>query len=462
MNKQELAKKILDLSIETIMIHYRFFQSAIDNMPLTESNDLAYSYDIEKLNYNYMHVILSYQKNHNLINRQYMHILLHAIFSHPFVDNDIDQLMWDSACDIAVENVINSFDDNIFYDDICFRQSNIINMLDKSLPNISAERIYNYFKQNNYDSQELLTIRENFYVDDHQKWYQKTNKDDKANKENSINNNQNNNNTNNKIDANMTSSIKKKKITDNDHSENKEKWKNISKSLQVDLETFAKNYGKATRSLIKNLKEVNEEKVDYQKFLKKFLIYQEEIKVNMDEFDYIYYNYGLELYHNIPLIEPLEYAENKKIKQLVIAIDTSGSITTDIIKAFLSHTFAILNDHNTFFKQMEVYIIQCDCQIQDVAILKNEKDVKNYIDNIMIKGLGGTDFRPVFSYIKDHHNLFNKLKGLLYFTDGDGIYPNMPSEYQTIFILYDQNYQVSIPDWIIKTNINERMLENEY
>ena len=76
---------------------------------------------------------------------------------------------------------------------------------------------------------------------------------------------------------------------------------------------------------MQNLREVNRERYDYTSFLKKFAVMGEVMKINDDEFDYIYYTYGLKLYENMPLIEPLEYKDVKRIREFVIAIDTSGS-----------------------------------------------------------------------------------------------------------------------------------------
>ena len=60
------------------------------------------------------------------------------------------------------------------------------------------------------------------------------------------------------------------------------------------------------------------------------------IKVNPDEYDYIYYTYGMQLYKNMPLIEPLEYQDMNKIHDFVIAIDTSGSCQGRIVRSFLT------------------------------------------------------------------------------------------------------------------------------
>ena len=54
-----------------------------------------------------------------------------------------------------------------------------------------------------------------------------------------------------------------------------------------------------------------------------------------DSFDYIFYNFGMEQYGNLPLIEPLEYKEVNRLEELVIAIDTSGSCSKELVRRFL-------------------------------------------------------------------------------------------------------------------------------
>ena len=90
---------------------------------------------------------------------------------------------------------------------------------------------------------------------------------------------------------------------------------------------------------MQNLAAVNREKYDYSAFLRKFSVMGEVMKVNDDEFDYIFYSYGLKLFDNMPLIEPLEYKEAKRIKEFVIAIDTSGSVEGELVQLFLQKTW---------------------------------------------------------------------------------------------------------------------------
>ena len=66
--------------------------------------------------------------------------------------------------------------------------------------------------------------------------------------------------------------------------------------------------------MVQSLARLNREKYNYSTFLKKFMTVGEKQMVNDDEFDYVFYTYGLQLYQNMPLIEALEYKETKSLK----------------------------------------------------------------------------------------------------------------------------------------------------
>ena len=78
--------------------------------------------------------------------------------------------------------------------------------------------------------------------------------------------------------------------------------------------------------------------------------------MDADSFDYGYYAYGLRRYGNMPLIEPLETREVKRISDFVVAIDTSMSTSGDLVRQFLSYTYGILKDTESFFRQINLYI----------------------------------------------------------------------------------------------------------
>ena len=172
-----------------------------------------------------------------------------------------------------------------------------------------------------------------------------------------------------------------------------------------------------------------------------------------ESFDYIFYNYGMEHYGNLPLIEPLEYKEVNRLEELVIAIDTSGSCDGETVRRFLGETYSILSEKENFFHKMKVYLIQCDCCIQDVKVIHSEEEWKEYSKDITIQGRGGTDFRPVFRYVKEQQEKkeIRRLKALIYFTDGDGIYPGSKPDYETAFVFLHKTEKMElVPPWAIR------------
>jgi predicted metal-dependent peptidase len=155
----------------------------------------------------------------------------------------------------------------------------------------------------------------------------------------------------------------------------------------------------------------------------------------------------------MPLIEPLEYKEVKRIKEFVIAIDTSGSTSGELVQTFLQKTYNILKSTESFFTKINLHIIQCDADIQEDAKITSQEEFDNYIKTMKIRGLGGTDFKPVFTYVDEliKNKEFSNLKGLIYFTDGFGDFPCRKPDYETAFVFIDDdcnNYDV--PPWAIK------------
>ena len=230
-------------------------------------------------------------------------------------------------------------------------------------------------------------------------------------------------------------------------------WQTISERMQVDLETFGKQRGINPGAMTQNQMAVNREKYDYTSFLKKFAVMGEAMKINDDEFDYIFYTYGLQLYEKMPLIEPLEYKEIKAIKEFVIAIDTSGSTSGELVQKFVQKTYNILKSTESFFTKINLHIIQCDADIQEDKKITCQEDFDEYLKTIQIHGLGGTDFRPVFEHVEHlrKNKEFTNLKGLIYFTDGYGAFPAKKPDYDTVFVFIDDEYNnPDVPPWAIK------------
>lgn len=174
------------------------------------------------------------------------------------------------------------------------------------------------------------------------------------------------------------------------------------------------------------------------------------MRLNPSEFQYAPYLYGLEHYGNLPLIEPLEYEEAKKIRELAIVIDTSGSCSRSLTQAFLEETRNLIQEETLFFHPFNLHILQCDVKVQRDDKLTSLEDLEHYIETLEICGMGGTDFCPAFSHIEmlQKSREFTHLSGILYFTDGLGIYPPQKPDVRTVFIFLNKQFDaIDIPPW---------------
>ena len=239
----------------------------------------------------------------------------------------------------------------------------------------------------------------------------------------------------------------------------REAWEEVSRRIQMELESQSHQRGDRAGDLQRQLEIQNRQRYDYTAFLKKFAVLGEHMQINDDEFDPISYTYGLKLYGNLPLIDPLETKEVKRIREFVIAIDTSASTSGALVERFLRRTWEVLSSEQSFFKRIHLMILQCDAEIQACTRITSTDDFEQYIRDFSVKGLGGTDFRPVFRYVDElcRQGEFTHLRGLIYFTDGEGVYPMKKPDYETAFVFVQapDADAPQVPAWAIKLILEE-------
>lgn len=361
-----------------------------------------------------------YRQNRILVNRGYLHMVFHCIFQHLWKQG-YDKRMWDLSCDIAVEHLVDdNFHRSVRYSRSLLRRETY-RKLELENKTLHAERVYKILQKWNLEEKEVTKLEAEFYVDDHKYWPSQ-NPDQKQNQQ------------------------------------LRQKWREMNESMETDLETFSKETSEQTGDFLEQIKIENREKQDYKEFLRKFSVYREEIGVDVDSFDYTFYSYGLQLYGNMPLIEPLETKEVKKVAEFVIVIDTSMSCSGALVRRFLEKTYGILMEQNQFFKKVNIHIIQCDEMVQSDVKITNQEELKNYMEKLDLYGEGGTDFRPAFEYVQQLLDAgeFENLRGLLYFTDGYGIYPEKMPPYQTAFVFMQEDYKdKDVPAWALKLIIED-------
>ena len=210
--------------------------------------------------------------------------------------------------------------------------------------------------------------------------------------------------------------------------------------------------------MLEQLRVESQEVTNYRWFLRRFAVLGEEMQVDPDAFDYGYYAYGLQRYGDMPLIEPLESRESRRIQDLVIAIDTSMSTSGQLVRSFLAYTYALVRDSESFFRRIHLRILQCDDQIRADVTITNAQELADYMENFELIGQSATDFRPVFDHVQQlvEQGAFHHLKGLLYFTDGLGVYPAYRPSFEAAFVmLAGQGSPERVPPWGIRLLISE-------
>ncbi|MFI3329495.1 MAG: VWA-like domain-containing protein [bacterium] len=492
MNKYEISDEIFTLVKNNILLKLRFLEVIIFRLEILPGI-IPLGTDGINIYYDPDYIIETFKKDKLKFSSAYLHTCFHALLRNPLATSGKDRIYWDVACDICVENIIDDLNNDSLTRDGKLQRKKVIDEIKDVIKFIQPDIVYLFLKQNTMDIEYLYNL---FVVDNHEGWYGQIVSCDSPGDSNQLNSSDNGDtgnsnqsggatstsdseggdsdgsgNSSDSTDLNSSNSSQgagnsessSQGDTSDDSSRGssqmtpeqaEEMWTNIANRLLIEIKCFSKQIGCTAGALFDQLGAVTKEKYDYESFLKKFASLQEAPRINDDEYDMIFYTYGLKTYGNLPLIEPLEYKEVYLVRDFVIAIDTSGSVQGEVVKAFLNKTYNILESTNSFGHSFNLYIIQCDTEIQEAVKITNKKEFDTYINNCIIKGFGGTDFRPVFEYVEDlvRRKEFTRLKGLIYFTDGYGTFPTKKTKYKTCFAFIDQiDYNnVDVPIWATK------------
>ena len=94
------------------------------------------------------------------------------------------------------------------------------------------------------------------------------------------------------------------------------------------------------------------------------------------------------MYGNMPLIEPQETKEVKKIEEFAIVVDTSMSCSGELVRKFLEETYDVLSENESFFRKVHIRILQCDEKVREDVRITKQKDWKEYMEHLKFYGGG--------------------------------------------------------------------------
>ena len=399
-----MGGEVLAVVRSGLYLDFRFLDMALSALnPAPDERCRVLATDGQTLYYQPQRLLQLYQENPKYLNRLYLHTIFHCVFRHLWLKGRREPQLWSLACDIAVENVIDSLQRKSVMRPLTYVRQNAYRQITAEEKVVAAAPVYRWLTRQTPGV--LRQLEREFVTDDHRLWPKDAPEQPQQ----------------------MPTPLPQKT------------WQKIGERMQTELDLRDKEAGEGTDALKQQVKAANRSRRSYKDFLRRFCVLREEVKLDPDEFDLNFYTYGLSVYGNLPLIEPLESRESKKIRDFVIVIDTSESTSGELVKAFLKETFGLLKTGESFFAKCNIAVMQCDDAVRDLTFLHSTDELDRFAACLTLTGGGGTDFRPAFAKIEElrRDGTLRDLQGVLYFTDGKGTYPTRRPPYETAFLFLE-------------------------
>ena len=456
---EQFGLRILDMSRTELLLSMRFLAAALD--ALEQRMDLrtaSVGTDGYRLLFNPSWLMMKWLEDPVEVNRCWLHMLLHCIFRHLYSSRLYeDRELWDLSCDIAAESIIDGMSRGTgrgapaVARTVTDRREDIYRELEQEVRVLTAERIYDYHRRAGTPPAEIDRLAGIFLVDDHGFWERPD--EDRGQDE------QRRQPREGAGGAGRDDDDRERQGRMRRARDREDKWRSTGEQIRAALQAGGMGASEEMGELERVLTFQMRRRTDYRDYLRRFSMLREVVGIDPDSFDYGFYNYGMEVYGNMPLIEENEFREEKRVDELVIAIDTSASCQKSLVQHFLNETASILLSGEHFFRRVHIHVIECDDRVQFDRRIDSPEDMRRYAEGFTLHGGYGTDFRPVFAYVDRlrARGELKGLKGLLYFTDGAGTYPAKPTDYDTAFVFWQDEEldDTKVPDWAMKLYITD-------
>lgn len=424
----QIGQEILSAARNELYINLPYLDAALCALAFRPGGGVTLSLatDGEALYYDGAWLGERYLRSRTAVNRAYLHVILHCMLRHLGKARGRVPELWDLACDAAVESILDGLDYPCLEGGGAPVRQKFYGECRADMPVLTAEGIYRRLLRLGLPEYELARLQRAFLVDDHGLWAPEEQDDREQSRRQD------------------------------------ERWRDLSEKTGTGMETVLAGQATGGGTVLEQLRVAVRDDVDYRAFLRRFAAPREVMEVDGDAFDYGFYTYGLRLYGNLPLVEPPETREERRIEDFVIAVDTSMSTSGELVRQFLACTYAVLRSTETFTRKVNIRILQCDDQVRSDIALHDLEELRAYMEHVQLTGGGATDFRPAFEHTARllREGAFTRLRGLLYFTDGMGIYPAKRPPWETAFVLLGEPpISVRIPPWAVRLTLELPDLE---
>ena len=167
----DLGSRILKQSRYELSLSMRHLARALDRLPYEmDFNTQRMGTEGERIHFHPEFIFQLFMESPQKLNRLYMHSLLHCLFRHMFKNEDKKEELWNMACDIHVEYVLDSLDVDLLKRPAGEYRENTFQRLEEKVKTLSAERIYQYLEEADLDYDAWERLEREFYKDDHVFW----------------------------------------------------------------------------------------------------------------------------------------------------------------------------------------------------------------------------------------------------------------------------------------------------
>lgn len=414
--EQTMARRVMEQTRTELYLDQRYLSAALGALPPAplRSAQTALATDGAALYYPPGWVLGIYRKNRRYLPRAYLHSVLHCLLRHLWLRGGRDAALWDLACDIAVENVLDALHTPAIERPVGWLRQQVYAQVKAACPLPGAGPIYRWLQ--GLDAAARQRYQAEFFCDSHRLW---------------------------PADPDAPAAQLRGR-----------QWEQLGRQTQLRMEETGRQAGESDGAqALQAQVQASRSRRSYRDFLRRFAVWREEPRLDPDEFDLGYYTYGLRTYGNLPLIEPLESRESKKVRDFVIVLDTSESTAGELVRAFLRETFTLLKSQDSFFRQCRILVMQADNAVRDETWLNDLDALDRYAEHFTLAGGGGTDFRPALARVERlrAEGPLRDVQGVLYFTDGKGVYPARRPPFDVAFLFLENGAPPpEVPPWAMR------------
>lgn len=414
--EQTMARRVMEQTRTELYLDQRYLSAALGALPSAplRSAQTALATDGAALYYPPGWVLGIYRKNRRYLPRACLHSVLHCLLRHLWLRGGRDAALWDLACDIAVENALDALHTPAIERPVGWLRQQVYAQVKAACPLPGAGPIYRWLQ--GLDAAARQRYQAEFFCDSHRLW---------------------------PADPDAPAAQLRGR-----------QWEQLGRQTQLRMEETGRQAGESDGAqALQAQVQASRSRRSYRDFLRRFAVWREEPRLDPDEFDLGYYTYGLRTYGSLPLIEPLESRESKKVRDFVIVLDTSESTAGELVRAFLRETFTLLKSQDSFFRQCRILVMQADNAVRDETWLNDLDALDRYAEHFTLAGGGGTDFRPALARVEAlrAEGPLRDVQGVLYFTDGKGVYPARRPPFDVAFLFLENGAPPpEVPPWAMR------------